>query len=323
MTTMRALVYDRYGPPEQVLRLEQVPRPQPQPGEVLVRVKAASVNSWDWDLVIGTPMGRFSGPFKPPHKIIGADIAGTVEAVGQGVTDLRPGDPVFGDLSEGKWGGFADYVCAPAKVLAKIPAGVSFTDAAALPQAGSLALQALQQFENLGPAHTVLFNGGGGGVGTLGIQLAKAKGAKIIAVDRVEKRDAILALGADGFIDYRSQDYTAAPESYDLIIDVVANRPAAHYARCLKPGGRFFFIGGTFNSLIRVALAGLFRRDKFLGPLVYKVSPEDNLALAELCSTGQLRPIIDSTFPLEEGAKALRRLGSGMAVGKVVVIPST
>ncbi|MBO9588087.1 NAD(P)-dependent alcohol dehydrogenase [Devosia sp.] len=319
MTTMRALVYDRYGPPEQVLRLEQVPRPQPQPGEVLVRVKAASVNSWDWDLIIGTPMGRISGPLKPPHKILGADIAGTVEAIGQGVTAFQPGDPVFGDLSEGKWGGFADYVCAPAKTLAKIPDGVSFTDAAALPQAGSLALQALHKFEDLGPGHTVLFNGAGGGVGTLGIQLAKAKGAKIIAVDRAEKREAVLALGADGFIDYRSDDYTAAPESYDLIIDVVANRPAAHYARCLKPGGRFFFVGGTFNSLLRVALSGLFRRDKSLGALVYKVSPTDNLALAELCSAGKLHPIIDSAFPLEDAPKAIRRLGSGLAIGKVVV----
>jgi NADPH:quinone reductase-like Zn-dependent oxidoreductase len=178
------------------------------------------------------------------------------------------------------------------------------------------------QFEGLGPSHTVVFNGGGGGVGTLGIQLAKAKGAKVIAVDRAEKRDAVLALGVDSFIDYKSQDFTAASGGYDLIIDVVANRPAAHYARCLKPGGRLMLIGGTYGSLIRVALAGLCRRDKSLGVLVYKVSPEDNLALAELCLSGTLRPIIDNTFPLENGAAALRRLGSGLAVGKVVVTPS-
>ncbi|KFL32585.1 hypothetical protein JP75_03315 [Devosia riboflavina] len=311
---MRALVYDKYGPPEQVLRLEQVPRPQPQPGEVLVRVKAASVNSWDWDLVIGSPMGRISGPFKPPHKILGADIAGTVEAVGQGVTAFQPGDAVFGDLSEGKWGGFADYVCAPAKTLAKIPGGLAFAEAAAIPQAGALALQALRKFENLGPGHTVLFNGAGGGVGTFGIQLAKPTGAKIIAVDRAEKREPVLALGADSFIDYKSADFTAAPESYDLIIDVVANRPAAHFARCLKPGGRLMLIGGTYGSLIRTALRGLVTREKSLGVLVYKVSPADNLELA-----GKVRPVIDSTFPLEDGAKALRRLGSGLAVGKVIV----
>jgi NADPH:quinone reductase and related Zn-dependent oxidoreductases len=320
--TMRALAYDRYGPPEQVLRLEQVPRPQPKPGEVLVRVQAASINAWDWDLVIGSPMGRISGPFKPPHKILGADIAGTVEAMGQGVTAFQPGDTVFGDLSEGKWGGFADYVCAPAKTLALIPAGVSFVDAAALPQAGALALQAVRKFENLGPGHTVLFNGAGGGVGTLGIQLAKAKGARIVAVDRAEKREAVLALGADSFIDYRSRDYTADPASYDLIIDVVANRPAAHYARCLKPGGRLEIIGGTFRTLIRTALGGLLRRDKSLGVLVYKVSPEDNLSLAELCRTGTLRPVIDGIFPLESGADAFRRLGSGLAVGKVIISPA-
>lgn len=314
--TMRALVYDRYGPPEQVLRLEQVPRPQPKPGEVLVRVKAAAVNSWDWDLVIGSPMGRISGPFKPPHKILGADIAGTVETVGQGVTAFQPGDPVFGDLSDGKWGGFADYVCAPASKLARIPAGLSFADASAIPQAGALALQALRKFENLGPGHTVLFNGAGGGVGTFGIQLAKPTGAEIIAVDRTEKRETLLALGADSFIDYKSEDFTATPERYDLIIDVVANRPAAHYARCLKPGGRLMLIGGTYGSLIRTALRGLITRDKSLGVLVYKVSPADNLELAD-----KVRPVIDSTFPLEHGAKALRRLGSGLAIGKVIVSP--
>jgi NADPH:quinone reductase-like Zn-dependent oxidoreductase len=314
--TMRALVYDRYGPPEQVLRLEQLPRPQPKPGEVLVRVHAAALNAWDWDLVIGSPMGRISGPLKPPHKILGADIAGTVESVGQGVTAFQPGDRVFGDLSEGKWGGFADYVCAPTKALAQIPAGVSFADAAAIPQAGALALQALRKFENLGTSHTVLFNGAGGGVGTLGIQLAKPTGAQIVAVDRREKRDALLALGANSFIDYQSEDFTAPPERYDLIIDVVANRPAAHFARCLKPGGRVMLIGGTYGSLLRTALRGLVTRDKSLGVLVYKVSPADNLELA-----GKVRRVIDSTFPLEEGAQALRRLGSGLAIGKVIVSP--
>lgn len=316
---MRALVYDRYGPPEQVLRLEQVPRPQPRPGEVLVRVKAASVNSWDWDLVTGTPMGRVSGPFQPPRKILGADIAGTVEAPGQGVTAFQPGTPVFGDLSEASWGGFADYVCAPASALAPMPAGLSFVDAAAIPQAGALALQALRKFDNLGPGHTVLFNGAGGGVGTFGIQLAKAKGAKVIAVDRAEKRDALLALGADSFIDYRSADYTAEAGRYDLIIDVVANRPAAHYARCLQPGGRLEILGGTFRSLIRTALRGLVIRQKTLGILVYKVLPGDNAALAALCAAGTLRPVVDSTFPLEDGAKAIARLGSGLAIGKVVI----
>ena len=314
MSTMRALVYERYGPPEQVLRLEHLPRPQPKPGEVLVRVHAVSLNSWDWDLLIGAPMGRVSGPFRPPHKVLGADIAGTVEAVGQGVTAFQPGDPVFGDLSEAKWGGLADYVCAPASALAPIPAGLSFTDAAAIPQAGGLAIQGIRKVPGLGPAHTVLVNGAGGGVGTFAIQLAKPTGATIIAVDRAEKRDALLALGADEFIDYLSDDYTATPDRYDLIIDMVANRPAARYASCLKPNGRLIVIGGTFRGLIGVALRGLVTREKSLGVLFYKVSPQDSVELA-----GKTRPVIDSTFPLEDGAKAFRRLGSGMHVGKVIV----
>ena len=311
---MRALVLDSYGPPETVLRLADIPQPQPKPGEVLVRVAAAALNSWDWDLLAGTSMGRIMGPFKPPFKILGADIAGTVEGVGQGVTAFKPGDAVFGDLSAGKWGGLADYVCAPATALALIPTGLSFTDAAAIPQAGGLAIQALRKFDKLGPAHTVLINGAGGGVGTFAIQLAQARGATVIAVDRAEKRDALLALGADGFIDYRSEDYTAAPARYDLIIDMVVNRPASHYARCLKPNGRLSVIGGTYAGLIGVALAGLVTREKSLGVVVYKPARADSLDLAAKTS-----PVIDSIFPLEEGAKAFRRLGDGHHLGKIIV----
>ncbi|MBD8064625.1 NAD(P)-dependent alcohol dehydrogenase [Devosia sp. PTR5] len=314
MTTMRALVIERYGPPEDVLRLEQVPRPQPKQDEVLVRVHATALNSWDWDSVTGTPMGRITGPFKPPFKILGADVAGTVETVGPGVTSLKRGDRVFGDLSGGKWGGFADYVCAPASVLALIPPSLSFVDSAAVPQAGSLVLQALRKFPQLGAGHIVVFNGAGGGVGTFGIQLAKATGATIIAVDRAEKREALLALGADGFIDYQSEDFTATAERYDLIIDVVANRPASHYRRCLRRGGRLVVIGGTISSLLRILVASPFSRGKTLSILPYRISPSDNLTLA-----ATVRPVVDSTFALEDGAKALRRLGGGRAVGKVVI----
>lgn len=310
---MRALVYDRYGPPEN-LRLEQMPQPQPKAGEVLVRVHAASLNSWDWDLLIGTPMGRVTGPFKPPFKVLGADIAGVVESLGQGVTTLQVGDRVFGDLSEAGWGGLSDYVAVPAAALAPIPTGLSFTDAAAIPQAGGLALQALRKRPDLGPGHTVLINGAGGGVGTFAIQLAKSTGANIVAVDRAGKRDSLLALGANNFIDYRSEDYTAASEAYDLVIDMVANRPVSHYARCLRPGGRLVVIGGTFRSIIGIALAGLFSRGKSLGILVYKVAPGDGAELA-----ARTRPVIDGVYPLEQGAAALRRIGGGDHVGKVIV----
>lgn len=317
MEMMRALVIDRYGPAEQVLRLEQVPRPLPKPGEVLVRVHASALNSWDWDLVAGTPMGRATGPFKPPHKILGADIAGTVEAVGQGEIIHPIGTRVFGDLSEAKWGGLADYVSVPAKTLAPIPDGLSFVDAAAIPQAGCLALQAIRKFPQFGPVHTVAINGAGGGVGTFAIQLAKATGATIVAIDRASKRDALLALGADAFIDYQTVNYTSEPERYDLIIDMVANRAPNDYLRCLKPGGRLVVIGGTFRSLIRIAWRGLISRRKTLSILVYRVSPSDCLEL-----TTSVRPTIDSTFALEDGIKALRRLGDSHQVGKIVVTPT-
>lgn len=321
MTTMRAIVHERYGPP-QTMRLEHMLRPRPGPGAVLVRMKAASVNSWDWDMVVGTQMGRITGPFRPAHRILGADIAGIVEETGPGVTAFAPGDAVFGDLSDGKWGGFADYVLADARALAPIPKGLSFTDAAALPQAGALALQALRLFPGLGPHSSVLFNGAGGGVGTLAIQLIKPLGAEITAVDRAEKREALLALGADAFIDYQSQDFAAEAARYDLIIDVVANRPLRDYAHCLRPGGRLVVIGGRLGCLLRIALFGALmgrpRRQK-LGLLVYKVSPEDNAELARRCLAGTLRPLIDSVHSLEQVPQALERLGSGLAIGKVMV----
>jgi len=259
-------------------------------------------------------MGRVTGPFRPPFRTLGADISGTVEAVGQGVTALKPGARVFGDLSEASWGGLADYACVPVDALATIPGHLSFVEAAALPQAGGLALQAFRKFPQCGPGHNVLINGAGGGVGTFAIQLAKAKGASVVAVDRAEKGQATLALGADAFIDFASEDFTAVRDRYDLIIDMVANRPASHYARCLKSGGRLVVIGGTFRSLFRILLSAPFRHKKKLGILAYKVSPADSLELA-----GVVRPVIDSTFPLENGIAALRRLGDGHHVGKIIV----
>jgi NADPH:quinone reductase-like Zn-dependent oxidoreductase len=319
---MRALVYDRYGRPE-TLQLEHVPQPQPGPGEVLVRVQAASLNSWDWDLMVGTPMGRVNGPFGPPRRILGADIAGTVEAVGPGVTGLAPGDRVFGDLSTGKWGGLAEFALARASALAMIPEGLSFIDAAALPQAGCLALQALRRRPQLGQGDGVLINGAGGGVGTFAVQLAKLAGAHVTAVDRAEKRDALIALGADNFIDYRQADYTAGPDQYDLIVDVVASRPIAHYARALAAGGTFVAIGGTFGTLIQAALFGrLTGRKRRLDVLVYRVLAEDSAELARHTLAGTIKPVIDGIYPLEQGAAALRRLGDGLAIGKVIVTPA-
>jgi NADPH:quinone reductase-like Zn-dependent oxidoreductase len=325
MKTMRALVYDKYGPPE-TLRLEHLPQPKPAADEVLVRVHLASVNSWDWDLMVGTAMGRITSPFRPPHKILGADIAGTVQAIGADVASLKVGDTVFGDLSEGKWGGFAELVCAKASALAIMPDGLSVEHAAALPQAGCLALQSLRRRPTLGPADAVLIIGAGGGVGTLATQMAMALGARVTAVDRAEKRQTLLELGADAFIDYQTTDVTSTTERFDLIIDVVARHGPAVYARMLKDGGNLVVVGGTVPALLQVAAFGWLvgrRRQQKLELLIYRASAADNLALAERCLAGTLTPVIDSVYPLEGGAAALRHLGEGKAIGKVLIAPTT
>lgn len=251
---MRAVVCSAYGMPEQ-LRLTEVARPVPKAGEVLIRVKAASLNSWDWDLLRGQPfLVRLGGLLRPPYPILGADVAGVVEAAGEGVTRFAVGDAVFGDLSGANWGGFAEYVAAPEAALAAIPAGVSFEAAAATPQAGLLAWQGLRWKGEVQPGDKVLINGGGGGAGTFAIQLAKRAGAEVTGVDRAEKAELMRSVGADRVIDYAVTDYTAEGERYDLILDMVAARPLAHYRRALSPRSRFVMVGGKTSTILTVAL---------------------------------------------------------------------
>jgi NADPH:quinone reductase-like Zn-dependent oxidoreductase len=319
---VRALVCERYGPPHEVVRLVDLPRPTPGPGEVLVRVRAASINSWDWDLLTGTSLGRLGAPFRPRRRVLGADIAGTVEAVGEGVTAFVPGDPVFGDLSEGKWGGFAEYAVGGADELAHIPSGLSFVKAAAIPQAGALAMQALRSRSDLGPHSDVLINGAGGGVGTFAVQMAAALGARVTGVDHEVKDERVHSLGASRFIDYQRSDFTAEGTQYDLIVDMVAQHSPSRYARALKEGGRLVMVGGRVAALLRIAALGRIvgrKQGQHMGLLFYRPSATDNLELARRCVAGKLEPIIDTLWPLEDGARALARLGSGLAIGKVVI----
>ena len=199
---MKAIVYERYGSPDD-LELKDVEKPVPRDNEVLVQVHAASVNSWDWEQLIGTLQGRLGGPFRPKNKILGADIAGRVEAVGKDVTKFMPGDEVFGDLSACGWGGFAEYVCAAENALVLKPAAMSFEQAAAIPQAGLLALQGLRDTGKIRQGQKVLINGAGGGVGSFAIQIAKMHGTEVTGVDSAEKQDAMREFGADHVIDYR------------------------------------------------------------------------------------------------------------------------
>lgn len=319
---MQAVVYTRYGSAD-VLHLAEVATPTPGDDEVLVRVHAASVNSWDWDLVTGQPpiYRLMFGLRTPKYPIIGSDIAGRVEAVGSKVTRFQPGDEVFGDISGDRFGAFAEYACANADILARKPASISFEDAAALPQAAVLALQGLRQGE-LQQGKRVLINGAGGGVGTFAVQLAKASGAEVTGVDSAPKLEMLRTLGADHVIDYAQTDFTRNGQPYDLILDMVARRSVGDYLRALGPGGMLVVVGGRLEAIFQTVTLGAWlarRQQKGMGLLLHKPDASDLEHLTGLVAAGTLVPIIDRYCPLGETAEAVRRLGAGEVKGKVVI----
>ncbi|MCC6630354.1 MAG: NAD(P)-dependent alcohol dehydrogenase [Chloroflexi bacterium] len=321
---MKAVVYRRYGMPD-VFAVQDVPTSVPGDDEVLVAVQASAVNSWDWDQLRGRPLlvRLAEAPWRPKFPILGADIAGRVEAVGAKVSRFRPGDEVFGDLSHDRWGGFAEYVCAREQSLAVKPPALTFEQAAALPQAGVLALQGLRQGGPLRPGQRVLMNGAGGGVGTLAVQLAKSFGADVTGVDVAGKLDLVRSVGADQVIDYARTDFARASRQYDLILDVAARRSFAACRRALTPRGAYVIIGGATGTLIQLALLGalfaVFRSKKRVGLLVHRPSAADLAVLADLVVSGTVRPIIDRCFPLHEVPDALRYYATGQVRGKIVI----
>ncbi|WP_433158248.1 NAD(P)-dependent alcohol dehydrogenase [Kribbella sp. CA-247076] len=248
---MQAVVYDRYGAPD-VLRLEEVPTPSPAAGQVRIRVVATSINLSDWECLRGTPAyARIGGLRAPARHTLGSDIAGVVDAVGEGVTRFRPGDEVYGD-NLGLKGGFAEYAIAPESVLAHKPTQLTFAQASTIPQSGAIALQGTQ---GAAADRRALINGAGGGTGPFAIQLAKRLGAHVTGVDNAGKLDFMRSVGADEVIDYRRDDFTrTAP--YDLILDLVAHRSVFAYRRALVRGGRYRCVGGSVPTLLRVLTAG-------------------------------------------------------------------
>ena len=319
---MNAIVYTRYGSPDR-LRLEDVPKPTPKDNEVLVRVHASSINAWDWDLLRGRPyLTRLGGGFRSPKQtIIGADVAGRVEAVGSGVSEFAPGDAVFGDLSSAGWGGFAEYVSVRQSALAHIPEGISFPHAASLPQASVLALQALRKAP-ISTGQHVLIIGAGGGSGTFAVQMAKNLGAQVTAVDRGDKLDMLRSLGADHTLDYTREDFTKTGQKYDLIVDMVMKRSLFTYWRALAPNGSFVVVGGATGRIGQtVALGPLLSRisAKKMGLLIHRTNRKDLVTVAEMVASGALTPVIDRTYPLAELPEAFRYFGAGNAKGKVVV----
>jgi NADPH:quinone reductase-like Zn-dependent oxidoreductase len=315
---VKAVVYDRYGPPE-VLRVDDVPVPSPGAGQVLVRVAATSVNLSDWECLRGSPLyARLGGLRSPARPTLGSDIAGWVDAVGEGVTRFRPGDEVYGDNLTLK-GGFAEYAVAAASPLAPKPAGLTFAEASTLPQAGAIALQGT---ESAAAGRRVLVNGAGGGSGSFAIQLAKRLGAHVTGVDNAGKLDFMRSLGADEVIDYRSEDFTRGDQPYDLVLDLVAHRSVFAYRRALAPGGRYRCVGGSVRALLRVLTIGWAAArltGRRMGVLAVSEGPDAFGPLADLCLAGEVGIHIDRTFGLDAVPEALAHVGEGRALGKVVV----
>lgn len=316
---MKAIAHERYGTSE-VLHLKEVPRPDPANDEILVKVHAVSVNRSDWEALTGKPLyARMNGLWKPRLQILGSDVAGRVEAVGKDHSDFKPGDDVFGEM-ESYSGGFAEYVCTRGNHWALKPPAMSFEEAAAVPQAGVIALQGLR--DRVRPGQSVLINGAGGAAGTFAIQLAKSYGAEVTGVDNGGKLAFMRSLGADHVIDYEREDFTRSGRQYDLILDLVASRSAFAYARALRPGGTYCAVGGSVATLLQMLLVGPWLRrirNRSLRVLAVRRSREDLLYVTELCQSRKLVPVIDRSYALSDAPEALRRLGEGRVNGKVII----
>jgi len=318
---MKAIVYHEYGSPD-VLKLEEVQKLIPADNQVLIKVYAVSINRSDWESLTGKPLYvRIGGLFKPGNKILGSDIAGMVEAVGKNVKQFKPGDEVFG-LMLNYGGGFAEYACKSEKALALKPAGMTFEQAAAIPQAAFIALQGIREKGKVQPGQKVLINGAGGGTGTFAIQLAQLAGAEVTGVDNTEKLELMQSLGADHVIDYTQEDFTKNGQQYDLILDVIAHRSVFAYQRALAPNGTYFMAGGSVATMFQSLLLGPWIRrttGRKISILMVQTDAKDLVYMIELIKSGKVKLVIDKRYSLSEAAEALRYLGEGHAKGKVVI----
>ncbi|MBP8241405.1 MAG: NAD(P)-dependent alcohol dehydrogenase [Thermoflexales bacterium] len=320
---MKAIVCEEYGSPD-VLKLKDVEKPTPRADEVLVKIHAASAAAGDWHLMRADPFAaRFMyGLFKPKYPILGADVAGRVEAVGKNVTQFKPGDAVFGDLSGSGFGGFAEYVAAPEKALAPKPARLTFDEAAAVPVSALTALLALRDQARVQPGHKVLINGASGGVGTFAVQIARALGAEVTAVCSTTKMALVRAIGAEHVIDYTREDFTHSGQRYDVILGANGFHPLSAYQRALTPNGVYVMTGGTPAQMFQAMLLGPWRSragSQKLSNSQAKPSQKDLIHLAGLLEAGKVVPVIDRRYPLCEVPDAIRYLEEGHARGKVVI----
>jgi NADPH:quinone reductase-like Zn-dependent oxidoreductase len=322
---MKAAVRDRYGSPAAVVELREIDKPVPADDEVLVRVRAASLNLSDWYGVTGRPYvsRAMLGLRKPKDNRLGTDYAGTVEAVGKDVTQLRPGDEVFG----GRTGALAEYVVAKAdRGIVPKPANVTFEEAAAVPVAALTALQGLRDKGHLQPGQKVLINGASGGVGTFAVLIAEALGAEVTAVCSTRNVEIARSLGADHVVDYTQEDFARRDERYDLLVDIKGGRSWSDCKRVLEPQGTLVIVGGSrkghllgpLGGVIRLRLGALLGSRK-VAFFIAKFNKEDMEVLRGLLEEGKLTPVIDSRYELSELADAFRHMGEGHPRGKIVV----
>ena len=318
---MNAIVRETYGPPE-VLHLADVPVPSVGDRDVLVRVHAAAANAGDWHLLRGTPLPfrLIAGLRTPRFKILGTDVAGRVEAVGRNVTQFRPGDAVFGELSRCGFGGYAEFAAAPETALASKPVNLSFEEAAAIPTSGCTALQGLRK-GRIQPAQRVLIHGASGGVGMFAVQIARALGAEVTAVCSTRNVDMVRSIGAGRVIDYSKEDFASLGQRYDLILAANGDRSIWDYRRALGANGTYVMSGGSNRQMTEAMLIGplLSLGRQKLGNLLAKPNQADLLFLKELCEAGKIKPVIDRRFALVDVPAAVRYVEDGHARGKAVV----
>jgi NADPH:quinone reductase-like Zn-dependent oxidoreductase len=318
---MKAIVFIKYGTPD-VLELKEIDKPVPKEDEVLIKNYAVSINDWDMGLLQGGDLisRLLSGIRKPRIQILGSDIAGRIESVGKNVKKFKPGDEVYGDLS-GRWGGFAEYVVAPENALAMKPAGMSFEEAAAIPQAAMLAIQGLCDKGQIQQGQKLLINGAGGGVGTFAVQIARLYGVEVTGVDSSSKFEMMRSLGFDNVIDYKQEDFTKNGKSYDLILDVKTNRSIFDYTRVLSGNGIYVTVGGNLGRLLQALIVSplfsIFSKKKII--IVALKSNKDLDYMNELFEAGKIKPVIDGHYSLNEVPEAFRLFGEGDHKGKIVI----
>lgn len=322
---MKAIVLKQYGPPEKVLKLENISKPIPKADEVLVKIHASTINDYEWSLVRGRPKlyQLLFGIGKPKWKIPGMEYSGTIEALGENVESFKVGDPVYGDTSEFGFGTLAEFFCVNEKALNHKPASMSFEEAASIPHASMLAYQGLVEEGNIKEGAKVLINGAGGGVGTFGLQIAKQYSAEVTGVDTGEKLEMMKSMGFDHIIDYKAEDFTKNKQTYDLILDAKSTRSPFSLLVSLNKNGIYATVGGTPGKLLQMAIFGkIINLTSSRKIKIVALKPNKDLDyINQLHTQGKITCVIDGPYPLEDVPRLITYFGEGKHSGKIVILP--